>query len=40
MDMAEVGAPGGKKVTLSLLRKAKAIVHSFPYHLFALHMCS
>ena len=35
MDVAEVGAPEGKKVARSLLRKAK---YSLAYRLFALHV--
>ena len=35
--MGEVGTPGGKKVTRSLLRKANQV---FIFcHLFGLHMC-
>ena len=34
MQVVKVGAPGGKKVTRSLLRKAK----QFAYHLFGLRM--
>ena len=37
MEVAEVGAPGGKKVTRSLLREAKQVF--ILCHLFALHMC-
>ena len=35
MEVADVGAPGGKKVTRSLLRKA----NSFAYILIDLHVC-
>ena len=39
MEAAEVGAPGGQKVTRSLLRNAKQVF--IPSHIifFALHMC-
>ena len=37
MEVAEVGAPGGKKVSRLLLRKAtKVFILSY---FFALHMC-
>ena len=38
MDVAEVGTPGGKKVTWSLLRKAKQIVILL-HIIFVLCMC-
>ena len=38
MEVTDVGAPGGKKVSGSLLRKAKQFFIFLAYHLYALHV--